>query len=559
MTAKYDDGKMFMRQVTDYTVSCHGSRSSVRSSSRILLAKAQLRERYVHQSLALEAEILEARKKREMLAAHHEVEMARLCVAREEEMKKRHARNAELNAIVASSSGSGSANVDIMFSMTSVPTSEPEETLKNSSMTIDTITGSSETKGESSSVIVGSVDGLESVNIDNTFAITSLPESMPTTTPMIVAGMWTHTDGVPFADGSDREVTLLIEDDAPEVQSCLDQQIEDRKQPYVIEPLPSGVMSEPPPKGINESVCGDSLTEAHRTLPEQEGHMYDQIFEEHRPMEKRVPIEECSALSVVKQTVAMTDGHFGVPVRKRTRSPTEYQMVSHPLVARSSPINGMFALGRVAGTCGSTSLRSTTEVLVICYYIDVSIMTFPDVRVATVFVKEVPIRFSQMCFHLNKGISNNRKQLRETPISGQHPGLFAGDGDPVPVQRSLGINWNTERDEFRISLNLRNRPLTQTGPLSYISYIFDPLGFVAPCLIPGDCLLRSMYGRGWNEPVNEVVQRRWIIWLQSMNLPGRIAFPRSVTPTVGKWPLRRTEDGCLVRTRDGLSLRTGIG
>ncbi|VDI68047.1 Hypothetical predicted protein [Mytilus galloprovincialis] len=52
--------------------------------------------------------------------------------------------------------------------------------------------------------------------------------------------------------------------------------------------------------------------------------------------------------------------------------------------------------------------------------------------------------------------------------------------DSKPLQRSLGLSWDVNTDNFLFQLSSENKPITRRGILSTINSLYDPLGFLAP-------------------------------------------------------------------------------
>lgn len=69
-----------------------------------------------------------------------------------------------------------------------------------------------------------------------------------------------------------------------------------------------------------------------------------------------------------------------------------------------------------------------------------------------------------------------------------------------------------EDDTFSFNVNFKDQPATRQGILSIIASLYDPLGFVAPFVLLGKCILQEMChrGKGWDEPLSEDVNS----WLE---------------------------------------------
>ena len=57
------------------------------------------------------------------------------------------------------------------------------------------------------------------------------------------------------------------------------------------------------------------------------------------------------------------------------------------------------------------------------------------------------------------------------------------DRSSLPVERALGIHWNTDTDQFGIQIKSKQREFTRRGLLSIVSSVYDPLGLVCPFVL----------------------------------------------------------------------------
>ena len=64
------------------------------------------------------------------------------------------------------------------------------------------------------------------------------------------------------------------------------------------------------------------------------------------------------------------------------------------------------------------------------------------------------------------------------------------DSAQLPVERMLGIWWNP--DVFQFQCDLQEIATSRQTMLSMVSSIYDPLGFIAPLLIPAMEFLQEM-------------------------------------------------------------------
>ena len=64
---------------------------------------------------------------------------------------------------------------------------------------------------------------------------------------------------------------------------------------------------------------------------------------------------------------------------------------------------------------------------------------------------------------------------------------------------------------FTFKVNLKEKPNTRRGILSLTSALYDPLGLVAPIILPAKKLLQDLCKEklGWDDPINDDDKERW--------------------------------------------------
>ena len=53
----------------------------------------------------------------------------------------------------------------------------------------------------------------------------------------------------------------------------------------------------------------------------------------------------------------------------------------------------------------------------------------------------------------------------------------------LPMERELGVHWNTETDQCRLWIRSKQREIIRRGLISIVSSVHDPLGFVCPYML----------------------------------------------------------------------------
>ncbi|VDI28066.1 Hypothetical predicted protein [Mytilus galloprovincialis] len=105
-----------------------------------------------------------------------------------------------------------------------------------------------------------------------------------------------------------------------------------------------------------------------------------------------------------------------------------------------------------------------------------------------------------------------------------------------PLQRSLGLSWDVNTDNFLFQLSSENKPITRRGILSTINSLYDPLGFLAPVIIQGKLLLRKIVSEtvDWDQPLTDETADEWKSWRDTLIAIETLRIPRTYVPYLSK-------------------------
>ena len=159
-------------------------------------------------------------------------------------------------------------------------------------------------------------------------------------------------------------------------------------------------------------------------------------------------------------------------------------MMVHLFGAKSSPARASYALRKVADDNETHASQETLETVRDSFYVDDCLKSVDDVDAAIRLVKELDLLLKSGGFNLSKYVSNCRSLLSEICESDLSPTIVNLDFDRLPVNKTLGVFWNTDSDNFEIKVSLKQKPATRRGILSMTSQIFDPFGLVQPHALP---------------------------------------------------------------------------
>lgn len=167
------------------------------------------------------------------------------------------------------------------------------------------------------------------------------------------------------------------------------------------------------------------------------------------------------------------------------------------------------------------------------FYVDDGLKSLSTVEAAVDLLKRTQNVLSDSNLRLHK-IASNRREFMEAFPSQDHAIGFKDldfDSDALPVQRSLGLNWDLMSDTFTFKISDDEKPFTRQGILSTVNSIYDPLGFVAPVTIQGKAILRELTqdNGDWDSPLPQEMEEMWIKWRSSLKDLGSLRVPRPYT------------------------------
>jgi len=135
-------------------------------------------------------------------------------------------------------------------------------------------------------------------------------------------------------------------------------------------------------------------------------------------------------------------------------------------------------------------------------------------------------------FRLPKWLSNSCEVIESIPESERAMSVKDFDFDHARIERALGVQWHVASDTFRFKITIKDRPPTRRGILSTVSSVNDPLGFVAPFVLPAKILLQELCrkGLGWDDKIPEEDLKRWDNWLEKLPTLEQFCVKRCFKP-----------------------------
>jgi hypothetical protein len=107
--------------------------------------------------------------------------------------------------------------------------------------------------------------------------------------------------------------------------------------------------------------------------------------------------------------------------------------------------------------------------------------------------------------------------------------------DTLPMQRSLGLNWDLRTDTFTFKVAEDEKPFTHRGELSTVNSLYDPLGFVAPITIQSKSVVReiTMANSELDCPLPREMEEPWVAWREFLKELCNLHIPRAYTKVSG--------------------------
>lgn len=137
-------------------------------------------------------------------------------------------------------------------------------------------------------------------------------------------------------------------------------------------------------------------------------------------------------------------------------------------------------------------------------------------------------------FRLTKWISNSRGVLTAIPEKEMAKELkdLDLDQDLLPIERALRIQWCVESDQFKFRIAIQDKPPTRRNILSLVSSVYDPLGFLAPVVLPAKKTLQELcrLKLSWDDIIPDHFAQRWGEWIEDLQFLTDFGVDRCFKP-----------------------------
>ena len=213
--------------------------------------------------------------------------------------------------------------------------------------------------------------------------------------------------------------------------------------------------------------------------------------------------------------------------------PSDHRMTVHLFGKADSPCIAAWALQRTAIDNQTEFSKEVRDIVSKNFYVDDCLFSVPTTERAIKASLQLIQLLKKGNFRLTKFVSNSKEVLAAIPA--EERTVKNLDLDKLPIERALGLQWNTETDLFGVKVSLPQTHLnedTRRGCLSTISSTFDPLGMFGPVLLPVKRVMQKTWQLKlhWDDKLPEDLLKGWKKWKEELVFLGRVSIPRCYFP-----------------------------
>ena len=217
-----------------------------------------------------------------------------------------------------------------------------------------------------------------------------------------------------------------------------------------------------------------------------------------------------------------------------TQEPEERQMMVHLFGGIWSPSWATFALQKTAEDNKAQFKGSIISTVMKNFYVDDLLKSLKNSKDAIGAYKDLKRLLSLGGFNLTKWICNKNEVMSPIPEEDRSKEWKKIDfkKENLPVERVLGVLWNTATDCFQYNVNITARKVTKRGLLSFISSVYDPLGMISPFILTAKIILQELCREkvGWDDEIPCKFSSRWNNWIEELPELVKLKISRCFKP-----------------------------
>lgn len=201
-----------------------------------------------------------------------------------------------------------------------------------------------------------------------------------------------------------------------------------------------------------------------------------------------------------------------------------YKLLTVTFGTSSAPFQAIRALHEIGNDIKATS-PELSKFIQQHFYVDDFMACFETVNEARDIQKKMTLKLAEYGFTLRKWKSNCSEVLNDIAYDDKEKVL-----EIETTFKTLGISWQPSTDLFVFKSGNKSNvsEWTKRKILSEISKLFDPLGWLAPCIILSKLLMQELWKLeiGWDEPIPHQLNIKWLNLYEQLCSPISIQIPR---------------------------------
>lgn len=209
----------------------------------------------------------------------------------------------------------------------------------------------------------------------------------------------------------------------------------------------------------------------------------------------------------------------------------EYRLKVHVFGATSSPSIANFALQEIAHD--SRCSREVQNAILRSFYVDDLLHSVESEEKAIDIINEINLVTASAGFNLKSYVSNCQQVLKHLPrdLLSENMKTIDAKNESSQFGKTLGIDWNPRKDTLSFSVSpFLESEVTKRTILKYIASIYDPLGLISPCIVPGKKIFQESCSLkiDWDQEVVSELKISWYRWTKDILKVNNFEIPRSM-------------------------------
>lgn len=167
------------------------------------------------------------------------------------------------------------------------------------------------------------------------------------------------------------------------------------------------------------------------------------------------------------------------------------------------------------------------EVLKKAFFMDDFLWSVDTIEEAVSLQEELIALLNSGGFMLRKWASNRSQVLQQLPEEHRETPIQFDDDKNLSI-KVLGLQWLPANDSFSFTTSPTNAVVSKRTVLSQIGRLFDPLGYVAPCIFYAKCFMQKLWAQhlDWDQSLPADLEAQWQTYVKELPLLSQVQHDR---------------------------------